>query len=76
MNLNDENTRAVVAGPAGQRIMTAVVHFRRLSADWDNHPQGGNEAYLEMLKTDLVMLAGCVQERINRVTVSTPEDFG
>jgi hypothetical protein len=76
MSLQDENMRAIVAALAGQRIMTTVVHFRRPNATWENHPFGGDEAWLEMLKTDLMAVTGQVQERINAITVSAPQEFG
>ena len=74
MSLQDENMRALAH--QSSRLAFLMGHFMMPDATWDGIPQGGDEAWLEMLKTDLVAIAGQVQERINQITVSTPQEFG
>lgn len=74
MSLNDTNTVAVIRQGQDQ-VSTLLAHFGDRGATWNDLRAGQNEAWLEMLKTHLVAMAGQVQARINEITVSTPEDF-
>lgn len=75
MTLSDDNMQALVTESKGS-IVKLLGAFMNGRGSWETFPEGDNEAWLELAKTYLAALAGQVQERINQITVTTPEDFG
>jgi hypothetical protein len=74
MTLGDENTRAA-ALLAHDRVDDLLSHFQRPGATWDTFGPGQREAWLEQTKMDLVMLASCLEARIQELGRSN-QDFG
>lgn len=71
--LNDENTQAA-ARLAHDRVEDLINHFQR-GGTWDDFGPGSRESWLEQTKMDLVMLASCLESRIQEIGQSD-QDFG
>lgn len=75
-DLNDSNTRALVT-TGHDRVTSFLSHFGR-GGSWDDWQPAQSAAYLELLKTDLIGLAGQVEARLQEtyMSVEPPQDFG
>lgn len=75
-DLNDENTRALVT-QGHDRVTSFLSHFGR-GGSWEDWTVAQSAAYLELLKTDLIGLAGQVEVRLQQTYMSAeaPQDFG
>jgi hypothetical protein len=75
-DLNDENTRSLV-NHGHDRLSSFLSHFSR-GGSWENWQPAQSAAYLELLKTDLIGLAGQVEARLQEtyLSVESPQDFG
>lgn len=75
-DLNNENTRALVS-QGHDRVSSFLSHFGR-GGSWEDWQPAQSAAYLELLKTDLIGLAGQVETRLQQTyaSVEPPQDFG
>lgn len=72
-DLSDQNTRAA-ANLAHDRINDLIDHFQG-GGSWDDFGPGRTVPWLEQTKMDLVMLASCLESRIQEVA-TVVQDFG
>jgi hypothetical protein len=73
MTLSDDNTQAA-ARLAHDRVEDLIAHFQS-GGTWDTFGPGKTASWLETTKMDLVMLASCVESRIQEIGQSD-QDFG
>lgn len=73
VTLNDDNTRAAVRA-AHDRVASFLVHFFNPEATWETF--GKKEIFVEYLKTDLITLAQCVSNEVDRLHGGGDQDLG
>lgn len=72
--LNDTNTRSIVE-VGHDRLSSFLSHFSR-GGTWEDWSVAESAAYLELLKTDLIMMANVVEVRLQETYAVEPQDFG